>query len=105
MAENPAISVGLKLNDLAKFDVGPGVVLLTLKDAGKNAQKLTYADLYETIQRRLARTARAVQDRRSGPDRRGAAQAPAGLSVCLHALGALRLRDHWRGAETWATRW
>jgi hypothetical protein len=30
------------------------VVLLALKDAGKNAQKLTYADLYETVQRCLA---------------------------------------------------
>lgn len=49
MPENPAVPVGLKLNDLAKFEVGVGVVLLAVKDAGKNSRELTYSDLYEVV--------------------------------------------------------
>jgi hypothetical protein len=54
MPENPAIPVGLKLNDLAKFDVGVGVMLLAVKDAGKDSRELTYSDLYDAVQRCLA---------------------------------------------------
>ncbi len=53
MPENPAIPVGLKLNELAKFDVGPGVILLVLKDAGRSAQSVSYSELYDAVQRCL----------------------------------------------------
>jgi hypothetical protein len=54
MPDNPAIPIGLKLNELAKFEVGPGVILLALKDAGRNAQTASYSDLYDTVERCLA---------------------------------------------------
>ncbi|MBN2371646.1 MAG: hypothetical protein JXO72_14280 [Vicinamibacteria bacterium] len=53
MAENPVISVGLKLNDLAKINAGVGIVLLAVKDAGKNPLGLKYAELYEAVQQHL----------------------------------------------------
>ena len=54
MLENSVVSAGLKLNELAGLEVGAGVVLLTLKDAGKNAKGITYADLYQAMQLHLA---------------------------------------------------
>ncbi len=53
MPENPAIAIGLKLNALAGFNVGPGVILLALKDAGRSAQNVSYSALYDTVQRCL----------------------------------------------------
>jgi hypothetical protein len=55
MPEKSVISAGLKLNDLVEFEVGVGVILLTVKDAGKNAREITYSDLYEAVQRCLAK--------------------------------------------------
>lgn len=45
MLEGWVVSAGLKLNELAKFEAGAGVILLALKDAGKKAQGITYAEL------------------------------------------------------------
>jgi hypothetical protein len=53
MSDNAVVSVGLKLNDLASFEVGAGVVLLTLKDAGKDARSISYRDLYDAMQSHL----------------------------------------------------
>ncbi len=53
MLENAVISAGLKLNELAEFEVGAGVVLLTLKDAGKAAHGITYADMHEAMRLHL----------------------------------------------------
>jgi hypothetical protein len=50
MLDNSVVSAGLKLNELAEFEVGTGVILLTLKDAGKSTQGVTYADLREAVQ-------------------------------------------------------
>jgi hypothetical protein len=55
MIENPVVSAGLKLNELAGFEVGAGVILLTLKDAGKSARGITYPDLHEAVLLHLAR--------------------------------------------------
>jgi hypothetical protein len=49
MLENSVVSTGLKLNELAEFEVGTGVILLTLKDAGKSTQGVTYVDLREAM--------------------------------------------------------
>jgi hypothetical protein len=54
MLENSVMSAGLKLNELAEFEVGAGVILLTLKDAGRSAQGITYVDLHDAVQRHLA---------------------------------------------------
>ncbi len=54
MAESPAVPLGLKLNDLAKFNCGVGVILLALKDAGKDPRSLTYPDIYQAVQQSLA---------------------------------------------------
>ncbi len=54
MLENSVVSVGLKLNELAAFEVGAGVVLLTLKDAGKDSRTLTYSDLHQALSLHLA---------------------------------------------------
>jgi hypothetical protein len=54
MLENSVVSAGLKLNELAGLEVGAGVILLTLKDAGKSAKGITYADLYQAMQLHLA---------------------------------------------------
>jgi len=57
--EGWVVSAGLKLNELAKFEAGAGVILLALKDAGKKAQGITYAELRGALQghlgQRLAR--------------------------------------------------
>ena len=53
MSDNAVIAAGLKLNELASFEVGAGVVLLTLKDAGKNVRSLSYRDLYDAVQHHL----------------------------------------------------
>jgi hypothetical protein len=53
MLDNSVISIGLKLNELAEFEVGVGVILLTLKDAGKNTRGVSYQDLYEAVRLRL----------------------------------------------------
>ncbi len=45
MLERWVVSAGLKLDELAKFEAGAGVILLALKDAGKKAQGITYAEL------------------------------------------------------------
>jgi hypothetical protein len=54
MAESPVISVGLKLNELAATSAGVGILLLVVKDAGKNPLGLTFPDLYEAVQAHLA---------------------------------------------------
>jgi hypothetical protein len=53
MSDNAVVSAGLKLNELASFEVGAGVILLTLKDAGKDARTISYRDLYDAMQRHL----------------------------------------------------
>jgi len=54
MLDRSVVSAGLKLNELAKLESGAGVILMTLKDAGKSAQGVTFSDLYEAVQRHLA---------------------------------------------------
>jgi hypothetical protein len=54
MIENSVMSAGLKLNELAEFEIGAGVILLALRDAGKSARGTTYAEVYEAVQLHLA---------------------------------------------------
>jgi hypothetical protein len=53
MSDNAVASAGLKLNELASFDCGMGVILLTLRDAGKDARRISYRDLYDAMQQHL----------------------------------------------------
>jgi hypothetical protein len=53
MLDRSVVSAGLKLNELAKLESGAGVILMTLKDAGKSAQGVTYTDLYDAVQHHL----------------------------------------------------
>ena len=53
MLEEWVVSAGFKLNELAKFEAGAGVILLALKDAGKKAQGITYAELRGALQGHL----------------------------------------------------
>ena len=53
MLESWVVSAGLKLNQLAEFDAGAGVILLTLKDAGQKAHSITYADLHAAMRNHL----------------------------------------------------
>jgi hypothetical protein len=53
MFDRAVVSAGLKLSELAKLESGAGVILLTLKDAGKSTQGVNYTDLYEAVQNRL----------------------------------------------------
>ncbi len=53
MLEDWLVSAGLRLNELAKFDAGAGVILLALKDAGKKAQGITYAELRGALRNHL----------------------------------------------------
>lgn len=53
MSDNGVVAAGLKLNELASFEVGAGVVLLTLKDAGKDARSISYRDLYDAVEHHL----------------------------------------------------
>jgi hypothetical protein len=55
MLDESVVSAGLKLNQLAKLESGAGVILLTLKDAGKKAQGITYSGLREAVEGHLAR--------------------------------------------------
>jgi hypothetical protein len=47
--ESWVASLGLKLNELAGFESGPGVILLALKDGGKKASGISYGDLRTTL--------------------------------------------------------
>jgi hypothetical protein len=55
MLESAVVSAGLKLDELAEFDVGAGVILLTLQDAGKPTRGVTYPDMYEAVRLHLPR--------------------------------------------------
>jgi hypothetical protein len=46
-------SLGLRLNELAGFDAGPGVILLTLKDAGRKASGISYKELRSALETHL----------------------------------------------------
>ena len=54
MLDKSVVSAGLKLNELAKLESGAGVILLTLKDAGKSPQDVTFSDLYDAVRHHLA---------------------------------------------------
>ncbi|MBN2369976.1 MAG: hypothetical protein JXO72_05765 [Vicinamibacteria bacterium] len=54
MLDESVVSAGLKLNELAKLESGAGVILLTIKDAGKSTRGITYSDLYYAVQHHLA---------------------------------------------------
>lgn len=53
MLESWVVSLGLKLNELAGFETGPGVILLALKDGGKKASGISYADLRSSLRDHL----------------------------------------------------
>lgn len=55
MLERWVVSAGLKLDELARFEAGAGVILLALKDAGKKAQGITYAELRGAMRTHLGR--------------------------------------------------
>ena len=53
MLESWVVSAGVKLNELAQFETGAGVILLALKDAGKTARGITYPELHRALQSHL----------------------------------------------------
>ena len=89
MLESWVASLGLKLNELAGFETGPGVILLALKDGGKKASGISYGDLRAALRSHLGPRLGALRDQDTGADGGGAPQAPDGLSVDLHDGGSL----------------